>query len=202
MITNEAEYRLNLAAIRSLQNSFTIPQEASSKNVERNDLITSGIQAKMRELREAVTEYEALRDGVKTEFEGDFNDLGDALRLLRHLVKMSQTDLAEKLGIKQQQVQRYEALGYEQASLGRLKEVVWALGSPVRWKFIVPGPNNYEQPWQQMQASQPNWNITRPDLSGQQEVISLSSSPAKTFRVPLSNNRLDTELTAMPVGTP
>ena len=41
---------------------------------------------------------------------------------------MSQTDLAKKLGMKPQQVQRYEATDYMGASLGRLIEISKALG--------------------------------------------------------------------------
>ena len=41
---------------------------------------------------------------------------------------LSQRDLAERLGLKEQQIQRYEATEYASASLRRIREVVGALG--------------------------------------------------------------------------
>ena len=41
---------------------------------------------------------------------------------------LSQKELAERLGLKEQQIQRYEATDYASARLARIKEVVGALG--------------------------------------------------------------------------
>jgi HTH-type transcriptional regulator/antitoxin HigA len=51
---------------------------------------------------------------------------------------MSQTDLAEKLGMKPQQVQRYEATDYMGASLGRLIEISKALSVKASESFEGP----------------------------------------------------------------
>ena len=40
---------------------------------------------------------------------------------------LSQKDLAERIGLKEQQIQRYEATDYASASLSRIKEVANAL---------------------------------------------------------------------------
>lgn len=42
-------------------------------------------------------------------------------------LNLTQKQLAEKLGLKEQQIQRYEASRYQTASLRRLKEVANAL---------------------------------------------------------------------------
>ena len=45
----------------------------------------------------------------------------------------SQKDLAQRLGLKEQQIQRYEATGYASASLARIQEIIEALGvNPIR----------------------------------------------------------------------
>ena len=51
---------------------------------------------------------------------------------------LNQKDLADRLGLKEQQVQRYEATGYQSASLARLREVVDALGVKVRKDIFLP----------------------------------------------------------------
>jgi len=46
--------------------------------------------------------------------------------------------LAERLGLKEQQVQRYEATRYSGVTLERLQAVVDALGIQVREQVILP----------------------------------------------------------------
>ena len=59
--------------------------------------------------------------------------LGTVAELPANLIKariargLSQKDLADRIGLKEQQIQRYEATDYASASLARIKEVVSAL---------------------------------------------------------------------------
>ena len=52
---------------------------------------------------------------------------------------LSQKDLAERLGLQEQQIQRYEATDYASASLTRIKEVVSALGAATNKPAITTG---------------------------------------------------------------
>jgi len=45
---------------------------------------------------------------------------------------LSQKDLAERLGLKEQQVQNYEATEYTSASMARVRAVIEALGVTVK----------------------------------------------------------------------
>jgi HTH-type transcriptional regulator/antitoxin HigA len=45
---------------------------------------------------------------------------------------LSQEELAGKLGLKPQQIQRYEATNYQGASLERVNEILRALGVKLR----------------------------------------------------------------------
>jgi transcriptional regulator with XRE-family HTH domain len=56
--------------------------------------------------------------------------VGSRIRLLRKGAQMSQTDLAEQLGVTFQQVQKYEK-GITRVSAGRLTKIAAALGVPV-----------------------------------------------------------------------
>ena len=53
---------------------------------------------------------------------------------------LSQKDLAERIGLKEQQIQRYEATDYASASLNRIKEVVSALGAATSKYALTAGP--------------------------------------------------------------
>ncbi|WP_245307529.1 helix-turn-helix domain-containing protein [Rhizobium altiplani] len=76
-----------------------------------------------------MAEYDFLKSGATgfTE-EFAFEELPRVLIQARIARGLSQTDLAEGLGLKAQQVQRYEATNYMSASLGRLMEVANILG--------------------------------------------------------------------------
>jgi transcriptional regulator with XRE-family HTH domain len=56
--------------------------------------------------------------------------VGQRIRVLRQEAKMSQTDLAEQLGVTFQQVQKYER-GATRVSAGRLTKIAGVLGVPV-----------------------------------------------------------------------
>ena len=55
--------------------------------------------------------------------------LPDMLVEQRELLGLTQRQLAERLGMKEQQIQRYESSRYQAASLRRLIEVAQALAS-------------------------------------------------------------------------
>ena len=57
--------------------------------------------------------------------------LSGALVQARIVAGLSQKELADRLGLKEQQIQRYEATDYGSASLTRLKEVAEALGATI-----------------------------------------------------------------------
>ena len=63
------------------------------------------------------------------------SELGIVSSLPETLIKariargMSQRELAERIGLKEQQIQRYEATNYSSASLSRIRAVVSGLNS-------------------------------------------------------------------------
>ena len=75
---------------------------------------------------------------------------GIQVRLRRHELGMSQTDLADRLGITFQQVQKYEK-GGNRISAGRLHAMSIALGVPVTYFF--PDPIHGESPEAQAEAT-------------------------------------------------
>ena len=51
---------------------------------------------------------------------------------------LTQKELARRLGLKEQQIQRYEATRYAGASLTRIQAVVEALGVRIHERVIMP----------------------------------------------------------------
>ena len=133
MIKNERQYRLTRAqADRFSQTLRSLGQRSGEAGV-MHPLIAKAqedaLRSQLADLESELREYESLKAG---EFQIDglkaVADLPTALIKARIAQGLSQKDLAERLGLKEQQIQRYEATDYASASLTRIKEIVSALG--------------------------------------------------------------------------
>jgi ribosome-binding protein aMBF1 (putative translation factor) len=85
--------------------------------------------SQLRDLEEQIAAYEQLHIGKTKELILEaVEDLPKTLIRARIAAGMTQEGLAQRLGVKTQQVQRYEATEYESASFARIRKVVEALG--------------------------------------------------------------------------
>lgn len=141
MIKNERQYRIT-----------KIQAEKFARVLEEMEAYTGSVHPKLRaaqaeairsqyqELREAMQEYETLQARKRKVLDVDaLEDLPRALIRARIASGLTQKELAERLGMKEQQIQRYEATEYASASLSRLLSIVRALGVEVRGEVRLPG---------------------------------------------------------------
>lgn len=78
-------------------------------------------------------EYETLKAGDPKILELDsLEALPKVLIQARIAAGLTQEDLAARLGVKPQQIQRYEASDYQTASFARLREIACVLGLRIR----------------------------------------------------------------------
>lgn len=90
----------------------------------------AGLDAQIQDLQTEIAEYEAL---IELAISPDLSSIESLhLNLIRARIAkgLTQADLAECLGVAEQQIQRYEANEYAGASLTRLQEIARALGEP------------------------------------------------------------------------
>lgn len=128
MITNEKQYRSTRALIERLRGSLLALDTDSDIHPMFVEAQRSALTSQIQELEEDVALYEALRSGQIRTFDAEgLHDLPDILIRARIARGMSQKELGDFLGLKEQQIQRYEADRYRSASLDRLIEVADAL---------------------------------------------------------------------------
>jgi ribosome-binding protein aMBF1 (putative translation factor) len=132
VIKNEKQYRITKAQVRRFQDAVaelagqTRPSNISSRLWKAQ---REAARSQMEELREQVEAYERLNTGRSKEVVLEaVADLPKALIRARIAAGMTQEALARRLGVKPQQVQRYEATDYGSASFARILRVVQALG--------------------------------------------------------------------------
>lgn len=88
------------------------------------------LASQLESLNEEIAEYERLRKTRRKQIDLDIvSDLPQALIRARIAAGISQRELATRLGLKEQQIQRYEATQYASASLSRVIEVAQAIAS-------------------------------------------------------------------------
>lgn len=132
MIKNEKQYRITRAQARRFKEALAeLTREERPSNVTPRlwQAQRDAAESQLRDLEKQIDAHEQLHHGKSKELVLEtVDDLPKALIRARIASGMTQEGLAQKLGVKTQQVQRYEATEYESASFARIRGVVHALG--------------------------------------------------------------------------
>lgn len=140
MITNERQHRITRAAMREFEEALArLDTVERHRPPELRQVMREAMESQLEELREQLADYEALRSGKVSVLELDsLADLPDALIRARIAGGLTQRQLAARLGLKEQQIQRYEATRYAGVSLDRIQAVAEALGVKIREQVTLP----------------------------------------------------------------
>ena len=133
MIKNERQYKITRAQAVRFSNALESLRQRPDANNSLHPLIAKAqedaMSSQLADLESELREYESLKAG---KFQWDslsmVADLPAILIKARIARGLIQKDLAERIGLKEQQIQRYEATDYATANLARIKEVVNAFG--------------------------------------------------------------------------
>ena len=133
MITNERQYRItrNKAKkiLRALEEFDATTSERTRVHPRLVQAEREAIEGQLAILREELKEYEQLKSASVSDIVvSSIDELPEGLIKARIAAGLSQRELAQRLEIKAQQIQRYEAERYASASYQRLCEIAHALG--------------------------------------------------------------------------
>ena len=133
MIKNERQYRITKAQADRFSLALRELEDEIDEHLEVHPLLLKAkkdaARSQLADLEQELKEYEDLKAGS---FE--YGQLATVSELPRVLIRariargLSQKALAGRLGLKEQQIQRYEASEYASASLARLRNVAEVLG--------------------------------------------------------------------------
>lgn len=137
MIKNERQYKITRAQAARFADALSAISDEPGSIGDVHPLLVQahaeGLKSQLDELREELSEYEALKAG-----NFDASELLTAMELPKTLIRAriaigwSQKNLAAHLGLKEQQIQRYEASDYDSASFSRIREVIVVLDAAGR----------------------------------------------------------------------
>jgi HTH-type transcriptional regulator / antitoxin HigA len=139
MIYSDKQYGVSGTQLAKLQDALAAAEARASDQGWLKQAEIDGLKSQIADIEAELTEYDLLKSG-QVSFSKTYalEELPRVLVQARIAAGLSQTDLAEKLGMKPQQVQRYEATDYMGASLGRLIEISKALGVKASGSFEGP----------------------------------------------------------------
>lgn len=135
MITNERQYRITKAQLKRFDEAATA-QASRDRDPGVDPRIHAAMGASLRseadELRRQLRAYEQLRAGrVKRRTLRSLKDVPTAIIEARIAGRVTQKGLADRLGVAEQQVQRWEATNYAGVSIERIQDVADALGTQI-----------------------------------------------------------------------
>jgi HTH-type transcriptional regulator/antitoxin HigA len=129
MIQNERQYKITQTKLRDLEQDLANLNSTDSHLHPRQILARhNSLNLLISELRQEIAEYEELRSGQVTQFDlNSIQDLPLVMIKARIAKGLTQKELAEKIGVQEQQIQRYEANNYYAISFDRLQVILQAL---------------------------------------------------------------------------
>jgi HTH-type transcriptional regulator / antitoxin HipB len=128
MIQNERQYKITQTKLRELQLDLVALDLPSDLHPRQMLARKNSLDILIGELTQEIEEYDRLKSGRVTQF--PIESLADLPRVAisaRIAAGLTQKELAEKIGVHEQQIQRYEANNYHAVGFDRLQEVMSAL---------------------------------------------------------------------------
>ena len=124
MIQNERQYRVTKTNLERFQAALTYTEIAPDLHPVQRRAQLGAIRSEIEVMQTDLRNYEGLLEGHSQPF-----DISTVLALPENLIRariaagLTHKDLAGLLGVKEQQVQRYERTQYRSASLERVMRV-------------------------------------------------------------------------------
>ncbi len=141
MIKTERQYQLTKVRAKEFADALVqLPHERPGVHPRLIKAERDALRSQLEDLQQDINAYEALRDGRTRIIEvNSFGELPRAIIQARIAQGLTQRDVAQRLGLKEQQIQRWEATDYATASLDNINAVVNALGVQCRNDVFIHG---------------------------------------------------------------
>lgn len=136
MIKNERQFKITKNQVRQFELILAqLITEFQTSGDLKLKMQIDALETDVSKLNAEINEFERLKSGaVKVISANSFHDLPDVIIKARIARALTQKDLALKLGMKEQQIQRYETNNFASASFSILAKIVDALDITIEEK--------------------------------------------------------------------
>jgi len=128
MIKNEKQYQTTQKRLQEF--NLALEEVLAKNDIDSilKEIEANGIRSQIDKFEKDLKEYESLKSGeIYFIPVNSLEEINEALIKARIIKRWSQADLASRVNLQEQQIQRYEATNYDSASIHRLKEISDAL---------------------------------------------------------------------------
>lgn len=136
MIKNQKQAAITkerLAELKNAEASYQLTGDSAA-----DEFAIESLKKLINELEGEIKKYDSLINGNLHCLKPDsLEDISDILIAARLAQKISQKELADRLDLKEQQIQRYESTNYETAAWPRIMEVSMALNLKITFDKII-----------------------------------------------------------------
>ena len=127
MIKSDAQRERTVAQIEGFRRALA--KVDAEKPGKRAAAIRGSYEGVIRQLEEELREYDQLKSGdLKLPKIDRLNEVAPVIVKLRIAKGVSQTELANRLGVSKQVISRYEESDYQTVGVARLQEILDAIG--------------------------------------------------------------------------
>jgi len=127
MIKSDAQRDRTVAQIDGFRRA--LEAAAQAKPPKRAAAIRGSYESMIRQLEEELQEYDQLKGGtLALPHLERLDQIAPFIAKIRIAKGLSQTELARRLGVSKQVISRYEETDYQTVAVGRLQEILDAIG--------------------------------------------------------------------------
>lgn len=135
MIKNEKQYKISTKKLKEIDFEIKKVNSETEQNPLRNKLLLASLENAKNELKTDINAYESLKNTpVDVLKERQIKDLPALLIEYKILSGFTQKEFSEKLGLKEQQLQRYEADNFKGVTFKNLLRFLDAIGLEIKIK--------------------------------------------------------------------
>ena len=141
MITNERQYRITRAHVARFEAALSEPATVAHQRTDMRLVAADrdALSSQLGDLREELSEYEHWKSSDISMIKvSSFNELPFGLIRARIASGLTQRDLADRIDLTEQQIEKYESAFYRTADYQCLRDVADALGVRIANDILLP----------------------------------------------------------------
>ena len=133
MIKNKkqlSQSKVQLAKLKELADKYR-----DAKNIVDKAKFGS-LECQIEDLENEISEYETIKENGINGLSFDLSNLEKSIMSLRIASGLTQKELADKIGVAEQHIQRYEIQDYQKTSFERIIELISVLTDDINLTFV------------------------------------------------------------------
>jgi DNA-binding Xre family transcriptional regulator len=143
MIKNEKQYKITKRKLQEFTEAILKKQSSQGPLSVQDKLIIVSLQVMREQFENEIAAYEYLKTNTSSLLnERSIDELPELLIEYKVQAGLTQKEFSKKIGMKEQQLQRYEAENFNSISFKNLLKILHAIGLEITVRGTIAGSNH------------------------------------------------------------